>query len=62
MPRIKQYSEKVYSAKFKKRIEREFMAFCTTHEITPSQVIQAAVTCFMRNETCIARKKVMEEV
>ena len=56
MIKVSRYG-KPHAARFKKQIDKKFQQFCVDNEINESDVIQAAVECFLNNEKCKARNR-----
>lgn len=55
MSKVTKYGKPI-STRFLKQIENEINAYAITHEINRSDVITAAVTCFLKHPDCKARK------
>jgi len=56
MARVSRYG-KPYATRFKKAIEKKLQQYCIEHEVNESDVIQAAVECFLNNSECVAKRR-----
>ncbi len=62
MSRISNHTKAPRGVRFKKKIDKEIVAFCAIHEIRPSTLIQMAVECFLKNDNCLAREKAVKGI
>lgn len=60
-PRASEYG-RPHAVRFKKAIEKELALLCLEKDVRPSSIIQVSVECFIRQEHCEARKRLLQEL
>jgi hypothetical protein len=56
MAKVSKYGDP-RSTRLLKHVDKKLRQFCIEHELNESDVMQAAIECFLTNEDCLARRK-----